>query len=133
MTLFRNLRRPVFTLMSAALLSATLLSGFLPARAAVRKDAPESIHGAVYVPTNAYNAPQLWKNFSLAETKRDFGYARSLHINAFRIWASYEFWKQSPDKFQSEFDQMLGVAHHDGIRILIAARDQAEWRVGVFI
>jgi hypothetical protein len=115
MTISGNLRGPGLTLLCAALLSACL-----PATAAVRKDTPDSIRGAVYVPANAYNAPQLWKNFSLAETRRDFGYARSLHINAFRVWASYEFWKQSPDKFQSEFDQMLGVANHDGIRILIS-------------
>ena len=92
----------------------------LPARAAVRKDPPASIHGAIYVPSNAYNAPQLWKNFDLAETKRDFGYARKIHINAFRMWSSYEFWKTDPDKFQANFDAMLGVAHDSGIRILIS-------------
>ena len=87
---------------------------------AVRRDPPATIHGAIYVPSDAYNAPQLWKHFNLAETKRDFGYARSIHLNALRMWASYEFWQQSPQKFQSEFDQMLGAAHDDGIRILIS-------------
>ena len=91
-----------------------------PANGAVRKDPPASIHGAVYVPSNAYNAPQLWKNFNLAETRRDFGYARKIHVNAFRVWASYEFWQKNPEKFQAGFDQMLGVAHDSGIRILIS-------------
>lgn len=89
-------------------------------QAAVRKDPPASVHGAVYVPTNAYNAPQLWKNFSLSETKRDFGYARRIHVNALRVWASYEFWKSAPGQFQTECDQMLSAAHDNGIRILIS-------------
>jgi hypothetical protein len=101
-------------------LMAVGLMATLPAHGAVRKDPPVSIHGAVYVPSNAYNAPQLWKNFSLEETRRDFGYAREIHVNAFRVWASYEFWKMEPAKFQSELDQMLGVAHDNGIRIMIS-------------
>ena len=54
--------------------------------------ASAKIRGAIYIPSRDYNALQLWKNFNLAETKRDFGYARTLHLNALRICASYEFW-----------------------------------------
>jgi hypothetical protein len=89
-------------------------------RAAVRQDPPASIRGAIYVPAEAYNAPQMWKNFSLAETRRDFGYAREVHLNALRIWASYEYWQLEPAKFQSEFDQLLGAAHDSGIRVLVS-------------
>jgi hypothetical protein len=92
----------------------------LPSYGAVRKDDSASIRGAIYVPAGAYNSPQLWKNFSLAETKRDFGYAKTIHLNALRMWASYEYWQTDPQKFQSEFDQMLGAAHDSGIRILIS-------------
>jgi Cellulase (glycosyl hydrolase family 5) len=91
-----------------------------PASATVRRDPPATIHGAVYVPSNAYNAPQLWKFFNLQEAKRDFGYAHEIHVNALRVWASYEFWRMNPSKFQSEFDQMLGAADDKGIRILIS-------------
>jgi Cellulase (glycosyl hydrolase family 5) len=105
--------------LSHLLLAVGLLTT-LPAHGAPRKDPPASIHGAVYVPSNAYNAPQLWKNFSAEETKRDFGYARAIHVNAFRVWASYEFWKMEPAKFQEELDQMLAVAHDNGIRIMIS-------------
>ena len=90
------------------------------AAAAVRKDPPASIRGAIYVPSNAYNAPQMWKNFSVQETRRDFRYARKIHLNAFRIWASYEYWQMEPVKFQTAFDQMLGVAHDNGIRVLVS-------------
>jgi Cellulase (glycosyl hydrolase family 5) len=97
-----------------------MLGSVLPAHATVRKDDPASIRGAIYVPAGAYNAPQLWKNFSLEETKRDFGYAKEVHLNALRMWASYEYWRMEPATFQSEFDQMLGAAHDSGIRILIS-------------
>ena len=92
----------------------------MEARAVVRQDDPAKIRGAIYVASGAYNAPQMWKNFSVAETKRDFGYARELHLNALRVWASYEFWQSNPDVFQRDFDQMLAVAHANGIRILFA-------------
>ena len=92
----------------------------MAARAEVRQDNPAEIRGAIYVSSGAYNAPQMWKNFTVTETKRDFGYARELHLNALRVWASYEFWKSNPKVFQRELDQMLEVAHGNGIRILLA-------------
>src|ERR1700744_1144459 len=97
-----------------------LLASATPASAAVRRDAPETIHGAIYVPSNAYNAPQMWKNFDLAETKRDFAYAKKIHIHAFRLWASYEYWQMGPKNIGTEFTQMLSVAHADGIRVLVS-------------
>ena len=54
-----------------------------------------SVRGAIYIPAEAYNAPQMWKNFSLAETRRDFGYAQRINLNALRIWASYEYWQNA--------------------------------------
>ena len=100
--------------------AALALTFSMPLHGAVRQDPPASIRGAIYVPSGAYNAPQMWKNFSLKETERDFGYAHEVHLNALRIWASYEYWKMEPAKFQTEFDQMLGAAHHSGIRVLIS-------------
>lgn len=79
-----------------------------------------SIRGAIYIPYEAYNAPQMWKNFSLPETRRDFGYAHEIHLNALRIWASYEYWQTNPRDFKTSFDQMLGAAHDAGIRVLIS-------------
>ena len=103
-----------------AAVASMLVCVSVPMRGAVRQYAPTSIRGAIYVPSNAYNAPQMWKNFSAAETRRDFGYAHEVHLNALRIWASYEYWEMNPAKFQSEFDQMLDIAHGHGIRILIS-------------
>lgn len=78
------------------------------------------IHGAVYVSYEAYNAPQMWKNYSADETRRDFGYAKKIHVNALRIWASYEYWKMEPAKFEQSFDSPLSIAHENGIRVLIS-------------
>lgn len=101
--------------------TACLAIGLAPlSHGAARKDDPAAIRGAVYIPAGVYNAPQLWKNFSLQETQRDFGYAKGIHLNALRMWASYEYWQMNPVKFQNEFNRMLGAAHDSGIRILIS-------------
>lgn len=90
------------------------------ASSAVNLESAASIRGAIYIPAEAYNAPQLWKNFSLAETRRDFGYAREIHLNALRVWASYEYWQMEPERFQTSLDQMLDAARANGIRILLS-------------
>ncbi|HEV3272385.1 MAG TPA: hypothetical protein VGZ93_09415 [Candidatus Methylacidiphilales bacterium] len=114
-------RRPAFPPFLAAgfFSAATLLLGAND-QPSVRLDAPGRIRGAVYLPSAAYNAPQMWKNFSLAETNRDFGYAREIHLNALRIWASYEYWRMDPGRFKTSFDQLLAAADARGIRILIS-------------
>jgi hypothetical protein len=114
---FSIVSRIVFPLLIAVMFVSVLVQ---PAWCKARRDDPSSIRGAIYVPSDAYNAPQLWKNFSIEETRRDFGYAQTIHINALRIWASYEYWQMEPAKFQISFDQMLGAAHESGIRILIS-------------
>lgn len=78
------------------------------------------VRGAIYIPANAYNAPQMWKDFNARETERDLGYAQKINLNALRSWASYEYWKADPAKFQSNFDQYLAIARRHGIRILIS-------------
>jgi hypothetical protein len=81
---------------------------------------PLAVRGAVYLPAGAFNAPQMWKNFSLAETRRDFGCAQEIHLNALRIWASYEYWQMEPKPFQASLDQLLDEAQAHGIRILVS-------------
>lgn len=114
---FSIFARGVFLFLIAVTSASILVQ---PAWCKARRDDPSSIRGAIYVPSDAYNAPQLWKNFSIKETRRDFAYAKTIHINALRMWASYEYWQMEPAKFQSSFDQMLGAAHDSGIRILIS-------------
>jgi hypothetical protein len=116
------------SLLSTRLIIPALTCLLLAAHASVGADSPSamspessaSIRGAVYIPAEAFNAPQMWKNFSLAKTRRDFGYAREIHLNALRVWASYEYWQTDPEHFKTSLDQMLDAAHADGIRILLS-------------
>ena len=107
--------RPFAVLAVLACLSLSVRCGF-----AGELPPAQSIRGAVYVPAEAYNAPQLWKNLNLTETRRDFGYARSIHLNALRLWASYEYWRLEPERFHDALNQMLQAAQASGLRILIS-------------
>jgi hypothetical protein len=84
------------------------------------RDMGSQVHGAIYVAYGAYNAPQMWKNFNADETKRDFGYAKKINVNALRIWASYEYWQTNPADFEKKLDTMLKLAKEDHIRILFS-------------
>lgn len=97
-----------------------MASSAMPLGAKVRVDDPATITGAIYVPYEAYNAPQMWKNFNAQEADRDLGYAQKIHVNALRVWASYEYWKMAPDAFQANFDQFLAIARRRHIRILVS-------------
>lgn len=90
------------------------------ANSAVHREPGSDIRGGIYVPADAYNAPQMWKNFDARTVDRDLGYAQKIHLNALRSWASYEYWKANPKAFQDKLDQYLAIAHKHGIRILIS-------------
>lgn len=106
--------------------AALALSGaaFAPGSAQVRVDDPASVTGAIYIPSNAYNAPQMWKNFDPAEVDRDLGYAQVIKLNALRVWASYEYWQMAPAKFQANFERFLGIAQKHRMRVLISLFEQ---------
>jgi hypothetical protein len=46
------------------------------------------------------------------------GYAGRVNLNAFRIWASYEYWRREPDRFRDAFDDFLAAAAEHGICVL---------------
>jgi hypothetical protein len=95
-------------------------TGFGQVFPTVADQQPLTVRGAVYIPAEAFNAPQMWKKFSLTETCRDFGYAQEIHLNALRIWASYEYWQMEPEHFKASLDQLLNEAQAHRIRILIS-------------
>lgn len=107
-------------------ISAATSLGFVPhtvwgqVAPTVDRQPPLTVRGAVYIPAEAFNAPQMWKNFSQIETRRDFGYAQKIHLNTLRIWASYEYWQMEPEHFKASLDQLLTAAQADRIRILIS-------------
>lgn len=76
------------------------------------------IRGVVYIPTKAYNAYQMWRDYSSEVTKRDLGYARLLNFNSLRIWLSYEFWRDHKENFINAFEDFLNTAADYGIRVM---------------
>ncbi|NYT40684.1 cellulase family glycosylhydrolase [Sphingomonas sp. R-74633] len=105
----------------AAALAALAAGAAMPVAAqGVHRDREADIRGGIYVTSDAYNAPQMWKNFNAKEIDRDLGYAQKIHLNALRVWASYEYWQTNPADFQAKFDQFLALSHKHGIRILIS-------------
>jgi len=76
------------------------------------------IRGAVYIPAQAYNAYQMWRDYDPAEARRDLGYAQSLNLNALRVWLSYEYWLEAPDKLERAVNDFLSAAAEREIRVM---------------
>ncbi len=102
------------TTRSLLIIALALAIMVLPAGAGENKN---TIRGAVYVPAKAFNAPQMWKNYSPRVTRRDMGYAKKINLNALRVWASYEYWRIDPDHFKKSFDDFLDAAEENGLGI----------------
>lgn len=77
-----------------------------------------TVKGAVYIPSRAYNAYQMWKDYDPVVTERDLSYAASLRINALRVWLSYEYWLEKPNQHAESFLDMASTASSFGIRLL---------------
>ncbi|MGP4039596.1 hypothetical protein ACTWP4_06810 [Gracilibacillus sp. D59] len=76
------------------------------------------VKGAIYLPAQAYNAYQMWRDYRIDEIVRDLEFAKKLNLNALRVWLSYEYWLEEPEKMQEVFDHFLEEAEKKGIRIL---------------
>ena len=84
----------------------------------LNQDYFNNINGAVYIPSRAYNAYQMWMDYNSDEIKRDMGYAKKIGLNSLRIWISYEFWKTDKDKFKNDFEDFLSLVNEAGMRIM---------------
>jgi hypothetical protein len=76
------------------------------------------IRGAIYIPSRAWNAWQMWHDFDATETRRDMGYARSVSLNAVRVWLSYEYWQEAPNDFEQKFDGFLTACGENGVLVM---------------
>lgn len=76
------------------------------------------VRGAVYVTSRAFNAYQMWRDYAKEESERDLGFAKSLSLNALRIWLSYEYWLEDASEAFDRFDHLLDVSTAQGIRIV---------------
>lgn len=76
--------------------------------------------GAIYIPAKAYHAQQMWAEFDSQIAARDFGYARSIKLNALRIWLSYERWLADAAKLEKDVDALLTAADEHGLRVMMS-------------
>lgn len=76
------------------------------------------IKGAVYVPSRAYNAYQVFEFFDKEEIDRDFSYAEDAGINAIRFFTSYEHYLLDNTVYFEKFDALLSAAKKHGIRVM---------------
>lgn len=74
--------------------------------------------GAIYIPARPYNAFQVWRDYEPGVTRRDTKYAKSLGLNAFRLWLSYEFWLQDRKALQQGFEDLLQTCSTNGIKVM---------------
>ena len=81
-------------------------------------DYNNGLHGTIYVPADAYNAYQMWRDYDSEVMDRDFGYAQSANLNAMRVFTSYEYWQEDPDGFMEKFEDMVSLGLTHGIRVM---------------
>ena len=76
------------------------------------------VRGAIYIPARAWNAYQMWEHYDPKIIGRDIGYARSLRLNALRVWLSYEFWRADQTALRQRFAHFLQSCHAAGIKVM---------------
>ena len=79
-----------------------------------------NVKGAMYFPARAYNAWQTWHDFDPEEFDRDFSYAEDAGINALRMFVSFEYWLEEPERFWEKFEQSVVISQKHGIRLMPA-------------
>lgn len=88
---------------------------------------PFVIFGANYFRPGTGWAPQLWKQFDLEATGKDFKLMKKLGINCVRVFLSYGSFFQEQDKLTEEglakFDTFLQLAEEAGIYVHPAGPD----------
>ena len=79
--------------------------------------------GVIYLPARAYNIYQMWANYDRSVIERDLGYADRLNLNAVRIWADFEFWREDPEAHEKRMDHFLAAAEDRGFSVLLGLFD----------
>jgi len=76
------------------------------------------VKGAIYISAKAWNIYQMWRDYKEEETERDLNYAKSISLNALRIWLSYEYWLEDSESAFLKFDHLLDASMGKGIKIV---------------
>ena len=112
-------------------MNVTLSSDQAPEHPVVKRNATHSnidasltnIRGAVYIPSNAWNAWQQWAWYDKATTERELDMAVLLGLNSLRVFASYEYWCEARSSFHSRMDHFLTACAQRNIQPLIILFD----------
>lgn len=83
------------------------------------------IRGAIYIPSRAFNSYQMWKDYEISDIERDVHYASSIHLNALRIWISYEYWLEDKEELENKLEHFLQTCIEKGIRVLPSLFEKA--------
>ncbi len=81
-------------------------------------------NGAIYIPAKAFSPYQQWRDYDPSESGRDLGYAAGIGLNALRVWLSYEWWCEQPERLAADFEHFLEAAAARGIRIMPSLFDR---------
>ncbi|KAB1190496.1 cellulase family glycosylhydrolase [Haloferax sp. MBLA0076] len=77
------------------------------------------IRGANYFPSTAWNAYQTWAFYDNSVVERELDMAKSLGLNALRVFASYEQWVEDGPSFFSRMEHFLSECAARGIRPIV--------------
>ncbi|WP_157533190.1 cellulase family glycosylhydrolase, partial [Haloferax profundi] len=77
------------------------------------------IRGAIYIPSKDWNAYQMWANYDKTVIERELDLAKSLGLNALRVFASYERWVEDGPSFFSRVEHFLSECSARGIRPIV--------------
>ncbi len=71
-----------------------------------------SIKGFNYQPSYGSNGFELWQQFDAAIVERELRAGKRYfpHMNAIRVWLSWDSFKRNPERFAANFDTTLGIA-----------------------
>lgn len=76
------------------------------------------VRGAVYVPGRAFNAYQAWRDYDPEEVERDLGYARTVNLDALRLFVSYEHWLGAPGAHERDLAHLLDAAAERAVGVV---------------
>ena len=75
----------------------------------------QKLRGFNYTQPDAANDRVFWAEYHHDIVDRDMGYAERLHLNSARIFLSYDFYKENPDRFLDNVKDFVQTAWKHGI------------------
>ena len=75
----------------------------------------QKLRGFNYTQPDAANDRVFWAEYHHDIVDRDMGYAERLHLNSARIFLSYDFYKENPDRFLANVKDFVQTAWKHGI------------------